>query len=90
MKNAKPANGRQKRSGRLSYLDQREYDQMESRIEQAEADRDRLEQSIGEPALASDPARLDELWKELEQARELVEQLYERWDELEETKSQGY
>ena len=89
VKSAKPVNGRQKRSGRLSYLDQREYDQMESRIEQAEADRDRLEQRIGEPALASDPGRLDELWKELEQARELVEQLYERWDELEEKKSQG-
>ena len=89
VKNMKTADARQKRSGKLSYLDQREYEQMESRIEEAEAERDLLEQRIGEPELASDPVKLDEVWKELERAREQVEHLYERWDELEEKKNGG-
>jgi ATP-binding cassette subfamily F protein uup len=84
-----PQASRTMRSGRLSYLDQREYDQIEAQIERAELERDGLERRINEPELASDPQQLDEIWRELEKARLQVERLYERWDELEEKRSAG-
>lgn len=81
---------RQKTSGRLSYMDQREYDQMEERIMAAEENRDRLEILINEPDVAADPGKLQQCWAELEEARTLVDQLYKRWDELEEKKKEGF
>jgi len=80
---------RSKKSGRLSYLDQREYDQIEEQIMTAEARCEELEASLGEPETAGDPEALHRCWEELEQARSLVERLYQRWDELEEKKNRG-
>ena len=73
-----------KKKGRLSYLDQREYDQIEERISTAEARVEELQQKMELPEVTSDPAKLDECWQELERAQREVEQLYSRWDELEE------
>ncbi len=73
-----------KKKGRLSYLDQREYDQIEERISTADARVEELQQKMELPEVTGDPARLDECWQELERAQGEVEQLYSRWDELEE------
>ena len=43
---------------------------------------------IEDPALAADPAKLQSIWEQLDQARREVEQLYLRWDELERKKMQ--
>jgi ATP-binding cassette subfamily F protein uup len=80
---------KQKKSGRLSYLDQREYELMDEKIMEAEETRDRLEKRINDPALAAEPERLQKTWLELEQARNRVDLLYDRWDELEEKKQEG-
>lgn len=72
--------------GRLSYMDQREYDTIEDDIAAAEETVEELETEIALPDVVSDAARLDECWQKLESARAEVERLYSRWDELEEKK----
>jgi ABC transport system ATP-binding/permease protein len=74
------------KAGRLSYLDQREYDQLEEKIETAEILQEQLEEQIADPLFASDPEKLAECWQKLEQVKEEVEDLYARWDELERKK----
>ena len=85
-----PKNGKSseqdKGKGRLSYMDQREYDRIESTINSQESLVAELEQMMGRPDVASDPQKLDECWQKLETARLEVERLYHRWDELEEKK----
>ena len=63
---------------------------MDEKIMQAEEIRDRLENRINDPALGSEPESLQKTWQELEQARSHVDRLYERWDELEEKKQEGF
>jgi ATP-binding cassette subfamily F protein uup len=79
---------RSRKSGRLSYLDQIEYDQMEEKILAGEENCEELEKKIADPDLASDPVKLQSVWQELDQARQEVDQLYRRWDELERKKTQ--
>ncbi len=79
---------RSRKSGRLSYLDQIEYDQMEEKILAGEENCEELEKKIADPDLASDPVKLQSVWQELDQARQEVDQLYRRWDELERKKAQ--
>ncbi len=76
-----------RKSGRLSYLDQREYDAIEERITDAETRVEELRQHMDLPDVASDPMELAASWEKLEEARREVERLYERWDELEEKKN---
>ena len=76
-------------SGRLSYMDQRDYDTIEERILEAEENKERLEEIINDPAVAADPEKLRQCWAELEKCQKHVEQLYQRWDELEQKKEQG-
>lgn len=78
-----------KASGRLSYMDQREYDTIEERILEAEEKKERLEGIINDPAVAADPEKLQQSWSKLEECQKDVEQLYQRWDELEQKKEQG-
>ncbi len=75
-----------KKSGRLSYLDQREYDQMEEKIMDAEAELEELQESLEDSGVVSDSELLHETWLKVEGAREYVDSLYGRWDELEEKK----
>jgi len=71
------------KTGRLSYLDQREYDQIEGKISDLESRVEKLQQKMELPEIVSDSIELSECWKELEAARDKVEKLYTRWDELE-------
>ncbi len=72
--------------GKLSYLDQREYDSMEERILEAEEKIEKLQTLIDDPKTASDSVKLAEIWAQLEQTQVQTEKLYERWDELEQKK----
>ena len=74
------------KAGRLSYLDQREYDQLEGKIEEGEALQAVLEEELAGPDCAADPAKLEVCWQKLEAAKRQVEALYSRWQELEEKK----
>ncbi|HHB77047.1 MAG TPA: ATP-binding cassette domain-containing protein, partial [Desulfobulbus sp.] len=72
-----------KATGKLSYMDQREYDSIEGKILSAEEEVDRLQSVMDSSETASDSQKLEAAWKELQTAKELVEKLYERWEELE-------
>ncbi len=77
-----------KLSGRLSYLDQREYDQMEDRIMETELELEEYQNNMESPDTAADPELLHATWLKVQEAQERVDQLYTRWDELEEKRAQ--
>lgn len=78
---------KKKKTGKLSYLDQREYEQIEEKILQAEEEQERLQTLMDAPETVSDPERLHECWTELQEAQDAVAQLYDRWDVLEAKKN---
>ena len=91
-KAAKAANSSSSKNGqngqsRLSYLDQREYDQIEKTIAVEDNRVEQLQQKMELPEIVSNPDELARCWQELEEAQVEVERLYHRWDELEEKKS---
>jgi ATP-binding cassette subfamily F protein uup len=77
---------RKKEKGRLSYMDQREYDSMEEKILQAEEEEQLLTRRMEHPEITSDPKKLHECWEQLENVRTTIHQLYQRWEELENKK----
>lgn len=85
----KPKKEKQKKAGKLSYMDQREYDQIEEKIMEEEEEQERLQVLMDAPETAADPQQLESVWADLQQAKQEVEKLYERWDELEEKKLSG-
>ncbi len=76
-----------KNNGRLSYMDQREYDQIEEIIAVEEERVELLQKKMELPEIVSNPDGLAQCWQELEATQAKVEQLYNRWDELEGKKS---
>jgi ATP-binding cassette subfamily F protein uup len=64
---------------KLSYLEQREYDAIEARIEEADARLRAAEQRIEDPDVVIDPEALTAALAELEKARADHEAVYERW-----------
>jgi ATP-binding cassette subfamily F protein uup len=71
------------RPKRLSYLEQREWDGMERAILDAETAVEACRRAAEDPAVASDPAALQDRYAALDIARTAVENLYARWAELE-------
>ena len=69
---------------RLTYLEKREWEQMEATILDAEESVAACRDQAEDPAVASDSVALRERWAALEAARSEVERLYARWAELEE------
>jgi ATP-binding cassette subfamily F protein uup len=76
-----------KLNGRLSYMDQREYDRIEETITAEEEKVELLEKKMELPEIVANPDELTQCWQELEATQAKVEQLYHRWDELEEKKN---
>jgi hypothetical protein len=56
---------------------------MQGTIEKAEAAAAAVRGRLEDPLIASDAARLGELYAELTQAEEKTQRLYDRWAELE-------
>jgi ABC transport system ATP-binding/permease protein len=72
------------RPRRLTYRERQELDGMEAAITAAEAERDRLEAALGDPALYTDAAEtVAAVSAAFDEARRRVEELYARWAELE-------
>ncbi|TQR45193.1 ABC-F family ATP-binding cassette domain-containing protein [Paenibacillus popilliae] len=84
---ADPA-GRSERKPKLkmSYKEEREYEQIEERIMEAESNIERIQQDM-EQAF-NDSVRLQELMKEDAEAQKLLEHLMERWTYLSELAEQ--
>ncbi|HEX9124842.1 MAG TPA: ABC-F family ATP-binding cassette domain-containing protein [Methylomirabilota bacterium] len=72
-----------RRTKRLSYREQREWEGMERAVLEAEAAAVVCEQAAQDPAIASDPAALQTSYAALEAARAEIARLYARWAELE-------
>ena len=70
-------------ANRLSTAERRELGQIEGKIEAAEEEVAALERQLEDPKVASDAAKLHEVWEALPIAREKAAALYARWEELE-------
>lgn len=73
---------------KLSYLESREFADMERRIAEAEGMLRIKQEALEDPLIASDGPRLIMLSAEIEAAQQAVDRLYARWAELE-VKQQG-
>jgi ATP-binding cassette subfamily F protein uup len=81
--NAPPAPAKKK----LSYLEAREYEAMETMVARAEHELDVLRTTLEDPAVMSDAARLQITCSKMEDAQHKVDELYARWAELEKKQS---
>jgi ATP-binding cassette subfamily F protein uup len=75
----KPAPGKKK----LSYLEAREWEQMEPLILEAERELESIRAEMHSPEVVSDAPRLQVCYQNLQSAESRVEALYARWAELE-------
>lgn len=69
---------------RLSYMEQREWDSMESKISECEQELALLEQESARPDVISNSVRLNEISSEMGELQQELDRLYARWAELEE------
>ena len=72
---------------KLSYLEAREYANIEERITKAEQELEHKRAQLENPAIASDAAKLVAAQAEMEAAQGALDSLYARWAELEEKAS---
>ena len=77
-KAASRAGGKKK----LSYMEQREYDGIETRVEEADARLAAAHERLEDHAVASDPKALTEALAEMEAAQSAHDAVYERWAAL--------
>ena len=68
---------------KLGYLEQREWDEMEARILEAEARLEAAARAAADPAVAADHVAVQECLAALAGAQAEVDRLYARWAELE-------
>jgi ATP-binding cassette subfamily F protein uup len=68
---------------KLSYLEAREWEQMEAKILAAESTLEERRHLIQAPDIVSDGPRLQRAYEDMQAAQAQVEQLYARWAELE-------
>ena len=64
-------------------MEQREYDGMESLIFEKEAELEKLNAEMEDPANISMSAKLAELYTKVSEKQAEVDKLYSRWEELE-------
>ncbi|MCK5378228.1 MAG: ABC-F family ATP-binding cassette domain-containing protein [Acidobacteria bacterium] len=79
--------GKKKKSG-LSYLEKREYESIEEAIAAAERDVEGLVARLQDPTVVSDAHKAHEAFEAHNEAQLRLEQLFDRWAELEEKKDQ--
>jgi ATP-binding cassette subfamily F protein uup len=68
---------------KLTYLETREWEQIEDKVAQAEETLEARRQQLESPGIVSNPARLIEAAAEIDRAQDEVDRLYARWAELE-------
>ena len=71
----------------FSYKDKFELEQIEGKILEAEESAADWEAQVADPDTMADPARLATACAELEKAQSRVQELYDRWEALEEKKA---
>jgi ATP-binding cassette subfamily F protein uup len=89
-KEAKPtptAPKNEKKRPSLSYQEKKEYDQIEGNISKLEAEVAALNKLLETPEVAENPSRLTEICTAIGLTENRIEQLYLRWEELEQKKN---
>ena len=86
-KDSGASGGRSKRKG-FSYKEQKDWDQMEAKILEAEQRVAACQAAANDPSIASSPADLQERYAALQEAQADVERLYARWAELDAKRAQ--
>jgi ATP-binding cassette subfamily F protein uup len=78
-----PAPTKRNSGKKLSYMEQREWDQMENNIMLAEQALSLAQQTAADPSISSSSIKLQEACKTVDMAQIKVDSLYARWAELE-------
>ena len=68
---------------RLTWNEQREWEQAEEKIMLAETELESHQKALDDPAVSRDHIKLTQCCREFEAAQETVRKLYARWEELE-------
>ncbi|HEU5021553.1 MAG TPA: ABC-F family ATP-binding cassette domain-containing protein [Bryobacteraceae bacterium] len=76
------AKGAEPAKKKLSYMEAREWEQIEGKIEEAEAGLAAARGALEDPSIVADPGKLTEAAARLDAAQAEVDRLYERWSEL--------
>lgn len=77
-----------KKVTKLSYKDQRELEQIEKGLPEAEENVSNLEALLSKPEISNQPKEMQKACDSLHSAQEKVEKLYTRWEELETLKGE--
>ena len=72
-----------KKPKKLAYEARKELNRIEKQIEKAEGIADNLQRQLHDPKIMCDADRLAKRYAEHQEAQKKVDQLYERWEELE-------
>jgi ATP-binding cassette subfamily F protein uup len=72
-----------KKPRKLAYEERKELNRIERQIEKAEGIADNFQRQLHDPEIVRDADRLAEIYAEHQEAQKRVEQLYQRWEELE-------
>jgi ATP-binding cassette subfamily F protein uup len=72
---------------KLSYKEEKELAAIEENIQKAEEYLKDCQQKVNDPTIISDPAKLNHWCNVLDTSQKQVDDLYERWDELESKKN---
>ena len=86
-KNKKTTPIKKKKQKKLSYMDQREYDGIEEKILTMEERLEELQAQLADPKTTADHDLVTKCWQEQQDVQAEVEKLYDRWQELDEIKS---
>jgi ATP-binding cassette subfamily F protein uup len=73
---------------KLTFSESRELETIEQRIAEAEAQLLLRRQALEDPAIASDGPKLLAAYSQITQAQNVIDQLYSRWNELEQKQGQ--
>jgi ATP-binding cassette subfamily F protein uup len=68
---------------RLTYMEQREWEQIEAKIMEAESALESARREMDDPAVLADRNKLDAACRRVDAAQSEVQKLYARWEELE-------
>jgi ATP-binding cassette subfamily F protein uup len=72
-----------KKPQKMAYEERKELNRIERQIEKAEGIADNLQRQLHDPEITCDAHRLAEIYAKHQEAKKKVEQLYQRWEELE-------
>ncbi|HLB52535.1 MAG TPA: ABC transporter C-terminal domain-containing protein, partial [Chlamydiales bacterium] len=82
-KEEKKAEASPRPKGKLSYLEKKEYEEIEGKILKHEGEVQAFNLLLLDPKVAEDPARLSELCASIALTETQIERLYIRWEILE-------